>query len=322
MKKLISFSNVKLITSLVLIIAVLFIAMDMMANNKQKHREGKELSRYDGTPYISQAMDTLPQSGEVIHIQRQMNDQSVKLSMENGEITDLEINGKKIDKADYGQYGDIISEVSPGGSSKGKNRMFLFGNDDEDFDFGHLKMLQDSLSNSLGDGFFKEFKSIDMSDFEEMMKDFSKHLDNWGSNFQADSFKFNQKNFDHQGFDFVFPGQGQWGGNGGIWSDESDDDNGSLGSGRLPEPGVGKDVNLTNILERALNGDGMLLPGEMNMVEMTGKFLKINGEKQPNNIYQKYKRILEEESGIELNKDSKLQFNIEGKVSKRRYRSF
>lgn len=321
MKKLISFSNVKLITSLVLVLAVLFIAMDMMANNKQKHRDEMGLPENGGMTYIAQSIDTLPQAGEIIHIQRQMNDQSVKLSMENGEITDLEINGKKIDKADYGQYGDIISEVSPGGSSKGQNRMFLF-DDNDSFDFGHLKMFQDSLSNSLGDGFLKGFKSIDMSEFNEMMKNFSKHMDNWGSNFKADSFMFNLKNYDNQGFGFVFPDPNQWDKNGGIWIDGLDDDSDSTGSGRLSDQGIGKDVNLTNILERALNGDGMLLPGEMNKVEMTGKYLKINGEKQPNNLFQKYKRILEEESGIELNKDSKLQFNIEGKVSKKRYRSF
>ncbi len=84
----------------------------------------------------------------------------------------------------------------------------------------------------------------------------------------------------------------------------------------------GKDADLTGILGTALNDDGMLLPNENNKVELTGKYLKINGERQPNNIFQKYKRILEEESGIELNKNSKLQFNIEGKTPKRRYRTF
>lgn len=321
MKKFISFSNVKLITSLVVVIAVLFIAMDMMANNNQKHSEESGLPENGGIPYIAQSVDTIPKSGEVIHIQRQMNDQSVKLSMENGEITDLEINGKKIDKADYGQYGDIISEVSPRTNSQGKNRMFLFDGNDS-FDFGNLQMFQDSLSNSLGDGFLKGFKSLDMSEFNEMIKNFSKHMDNWGSNFQADSFMFNLKNYDNQGFGFVFPDPDHWGGNGGIWIDGLEDDSDTTGSDRLSDQGVGKDVNLTAILERALNGDGMLIPGEMNKVEMTGKFLKINGEKQPNNLFQKYKRILEEESGIELNKDSKLQFKIEGKESKKRYRSF
>jgi hypothetical protein len=43
-----------------------------------------------------------------------------------------------------------------------------------------------------------------------------------------------------------------------------------------------------------LNKDGLLIPGQENKVELTGKHLKINGEKQPTNIYQKYKRIFEE----------------------------
>ncbi|MBK8626194.1 MAG: hypothetical protein IPN86_11705 [Saprospiraceae bacterium] len=50
--------------------------------------------------------------------------------------------------------------------------------------------------------------------------------------------------------------------------------------------------NFSDAIGNALNRDGLLIPNQSNKVELTGKHLKINGEKQPNNIYQKYRRIL------------------------------
>ena len=80
--------------------------------------------------------------------------------------------------------------------------------------------------------------------------------------------------------------------------------------------------NFSEALGNALNRDGLLIPGQENKVELTGKHLKINGEKQPGNIYQKYKRIFEEQSGTTLQKNSKLEFNFTGKESKRKYRVY
>jgi len=80
--------------------------------------------------------------------------------------------------------------------------------------------------------------------------------------------------------------------------------------------------NFSEALGNALNRDGLLIPNKENKVELTGKHLKINGEKQPTNIYQKYKRIFEETSGTTLEKNSKLEFKFEGKESKRKYRVY
>jgi len=117
-------------------------------------------------------------------------------------------------------------------------------------------------------------------------------------------------------FDFAFPNMDQFKINGidvedGLFDGASDDSN-------MPKI----NESYADIIGNALNRDGLLIPNESNKVELTGKHLKINGEKQPSNIYQKYRRIFEEESGTTLQKNSRLQFNIEGKVAKRKYRVY
>jgi len=80
--------------------------------------------------------------------------------------------------------------------------------------------------------------------------------------------------------------------------------------------------NFSDAIGNALNRDGLLITEKENKVELTGKYLKINGEKQPTNIFEKYKRIFEESSGTTLEKNSKLQFSFMGKEPKRKYRIY
>jgi beta-lactamase regulating signal transducer with metallopeptidase domain/adenylate kinase family enzyme len=56
--------------------------------------------------------------------------------------------------------------------------------------------------------------------------------------------------------------------------------------------------------------DGLISPEEVNTIELTGKFMKINGDKQPKNIWKKYKKIYEKHTGIEMHKKSKLRFEL------------
>jgi hypothetical protein len=83
-----------------------------------------------------------------------------------------------------------------------------------------------------------------------------------------------------------------------------------------------KDDNLETLIGKQLNRDGFLIAGKKNKIELSGKYLKINGEKQPYNIWNKYKYLAERELGLPLNKDSKLSFEIEGVETKRKYKSF
>jgi hypothetical protein len=87
-------------------------------------------------------------------------------------------------------------------------------------------------------------------------------------------------------------------------------------------PEHNENKNFSDIIGSALNRDGLLIPGQENKVELTGKYLRINGEKQPTNIWQKYRRIFEQESGTVMQKNSRLEFKIMGKESKRKYRVY
>ncbi|MBK8110645.1 MAG: hypothetical protein IPK46_10110 [Saprospiraceae bacterium] len=50
--------------------------------------------------------------------------------------------------------------------------------------------------------------------------------------------------------------------------------------------------NLEQLIGSQLNRDGFLIAGKNNKIELSGKNLKINGEKQPSNIWNKYKKSL------------------------------
>jgi len=75
-------------------------------------------------------------------------------------------------------------------------------------------------------------------------------------------------------------------------------------------------------LGAALNSDGLLKPHKSNKVELSGKRLKINGEKMPSGLFEKYKSIYEQATGALLTRKSKIEFEVVGKSSKRKVRSF
>jgi len=79
---------------------------------------------------------------------------------------------------------------------------------------------------------------------------------------------------------------------------------------------------VADILGAELNKDGLLEPFKQNQVELTGKHLKINGEKQPSNIWGKYKRLYEDRTGMMMSKRSRIDFSVEGIKSDRKIRTF
>jgi len=64
----------------------------------------------------------------------------------------------------------------------------------------------------------------------------------------------------------------------------------------------------------ALLDDGLVSDDEVSEVELTGKSLKIDGEKQPSNIWKKYRKIYEKETGITLSKRSKVELQVRSDV--------
>lgn len=270
--------------------------------------------------------DTLPSSyaQQKTIIKKMDGNRSYSIEMENGIIKELEVDGKKINPEEYDQYSDIIEESSP---KTGKNggQMYFFGSPNQDFEqiFEFDNFNFDSIQGRFfGNGFDK--KSIEemqqeLLNMQEKMKDFPmqfnfKFLDSMGSqdfvfpDFEeffrsGESFGMGDKRFE-----FVYP-DGDSGQNNGdrFWKSQD----------RIQDK-----MNINNIIGNALNDDGFLIPNQNNVVELTGKYLKINGEKQPTNIWNKYKMIFESETGTRLEKNSKIKFQIVGKQSKRKYKIY
>lgn len=281
-------------------------------------------SPYDNnttSPYYSIAIDTIPYAKESIRIQKKTNDQDVKLSIENGKVTELEIDGKKIPESDYDKYQDIINDNRPSGISNGQSRMFFFGdnsgeNQSFEFNWGN---------NMFNDSIFEQFDlkglgslGFGPDQFQNQLKKLQEQLGSMNFNFQGmDSTSIAFPNLENLKNN---PGFRMFDFNDGEWSQAPFGEN-SYDDESNPNSRLNKN-NFTDIIGTALNKDGLLIPGQQNDVELTGKSLKINGEKQPTNIYQKYRRIFEEESGTTLQKNSKLQFKFEGKESKRKYKVY
>ncbi len=384
----------KIITSIVLVAILMFITKDMTGTS-EKSAQKIGISDQQKNEITIVVSDTLPNKKESLRIQKKTNDKEVKLSMEDGKVTELEIDGKKIDEKDFEQYTEIITELKPRSSSKGIGHMLFSDSDENDpfvfkfnhdfqmdslmgaFDFKgfeHLKelnglgfdhkLLDGKLKNLHGHlghlrlregdvfGFSEEkmeqlqkelgnLKELQGGDMERLRKEMGrldelngkgygiskdkkeqlrKELGNLRFNFEGldsmnfhfDKFPFPEFRKEHQGPDvkiYKYDGEGQ------NYNFDFDDNSKRFEFGKASE-------NFSDAIGNSLNRDGLLIPGQENKVELTGKLLKINGEKQPNNIFQKYKRVFEETSGTVLEKNSKLQFKYKGKESKRKFKVY
>ena len=369
----------KIITSLVLIGVLMFITKEMAGTGHSKIDKISEADKLKQEVNIV-VNDSIPNKRESVRIQKKTNDSDISIAIEDGNITELEIDGKKIDKKDYDKYKDIIAEVKPRPSRNGQNRMFYFGDEEGPgaFNFRFDKdMLIDSFMNGFDANRFQHFrdfndfgmnreevdkkmeklneelgkmdklhgnlrmdkaqkeklleemgkmKELNRKDFgmsKEQMESLQKEMSKLRFNFDGiDSMKFNIE-------DFNFPDMKEWGdGQNFRFFGFGDDDN-SFGNGYNRDDDFSSKIrnrngaeNFSDAIGNALNRDGLLITEKENKVELTGKYLKINGEKQPTNIFEKYKRIFEESSGTTLEKNSKLQFSFMGKEPKRKYRIY
>lgn len=314
----------KTITLVILVAIIALFAKDLTGSSSVS---AKNDIKQEITVSLS---DTIPNIKESVRIQKKTNDKDIKISIEDGKITELEVDGKKIDKSDYDKYDDIIAEVKPKTTDRGNARMFIFGDKEGqpfEFRFGNENSI-DSMFNGLnlkGLGNLHDlkglegFENLDMQQgqLHEQMKKLQEQLGKMNFDFKyLDSLKFN---FD----DFAFPELKEWPGQ--LESKPFDFEHNFPDNFEENGIEINKNIrpnNFSEIIGNALNKDGLLLPGQENKVELSGKNLKINGEKQPNNIFQKYKRIFEEESGATLKKNSKLEFNFMGVTSKRKFRVY
>lgn len=81
----------------------------------------------------------------------------------------------------------------------------------------------------------------------------------------------------------------------------------------------GSNKTLSDVIISSLWNDGFLVEGKENTIELTDKYLKINGEKQPTNIWRKYKAIYDKKFGEENYKSFKTTLISDKNPSKRKH---
>jgi hypothetical protein len=298
----------KFIIALLVSGALVLLGREMISAGHQQ--EPRMISGYFSTrtfdykdPFSYTTRDSLPSFQQSTTIVRQYNDQMVKMRMENDKVVELEIDGKIIPPAEYDQHGQLIEELSSSAGGRGRqgNGSFYFDQRSFGFPFGENgQMDMDSMLKSFGfEGFGHSFSFGDLSQEMERMRQGMQ-------GFQFDMDTLGRDGSFGKSYRFYFDGND-------FHVEEG---------GQSSESGQSLDANqdVQQFLGQKLNEDGLLLPDQDNQIELTGKHLKINGEKQPSNIWNKYRRLFESETGTTLEKQSRIKFTFVGKTPKRKYK--
>jgi len=269
-------------------------------------------------------IDTIPdQSQSQVIIKSQKNNREIELQMENGEIKELKIDGKKIPEKEYDDYLDQYNMDISESMFPQSFRKFEFDAEDfkmKEFDISELDQeiherlkeieFDEEHMNSLKKQhrfFFKEddgqsyFDSLDIQ-FKDFAKSFSDA--NFFDDLNINSLKmdsllgtlregnFHRFEFPQSSeFEYMIPDMDR------FEREFEIDHNGNL-----------KPID---IISKELSQDGFLNKEKNNKIELSGKHLKINGEKQASNIHQKYKKLYEAAFGHELTDDSKIKFQVD-----------
>lgn len=272
--------------------------------------------------------------------------EEVEIEMDDDQITSMIVNGKVIDPKDYDKYiNDMDIEVDEMEGELGSmtKTIKIELNDDEDVE-DHMDSRKIIIkkggdnSNTIVKSY--RFDSIDGMDEEliEKMRELNidiamdndkmaiyfdslgREMDIMGDELDLMGHDLDMLNPSIHVFEFDTDGDHdalQWfdrnGNNFELHNDE-----------HLPN-NFGRNRSIADQLGTMLNRDGLLEIEKDNKVELTGKHLKINGDKQPKNIYSKYKREYEDIMGMELTKNSKIEFMFKGSTSKNKkmkFRSF
>lgn len=344
----------KLIAITAVLALLIFASKDMIASVSDKiwnvvEIENTEIPRESVELEMEiMSIDTLPTiSKHSYSMTKSDDDGSITIKKENGKITKLEIDGKKIPKSEYDQYEEEINEMEGGTSRHGNVWMF---SDGDEIDMGNLEEEMERLGIEMEE-WGEEFGQTFGKDMEKWGDDFGKSMEIWGKQFE-DNFEMHFEDGDSaRAFSFVMP---EIDGDmmqelediiGGIdmeglkmleldgMTDELEKMLEGLDLDELKlrglehnrhngRNGFGKSSTVEDKIGYELRKDRLIANGEVSEVELSGKHMKINGDKQPKNIWNKYKEIFEEASGIELSKDSKLKFKVEGKKTIKKSSAF
>jgi len=307
------------------------------------HIKGQGGVVYESDADIIHSMkaDTIPwKSNKSSKVVTQHDGKTIEVERENGEITKLKIDGKVIPKSEYDEYETEIESSENSfdfnedinifehmdGNDFSKSFGLLFdgekwrefgGNMNQLFDEDVLEKLKDMEGLRFD---FKNFEDLhelrglerlhelrgleNMEEMENLNEIFEELGINIDSTFRGMRFDFDD--FDgFNGFEFF----------------DNFDDNDDIRIYRDDRSGY-RNGTVVDKIGSMLNKDGLLKEYKSNKIEITGKHLKINGEKMPKAIFEKYKNIYQESTGAPLTKKSKMVFDVEGKPSKRKVKTF
>ena len=267
--------------------------------------------------------DTVPGDKESnsVTIFTEDNGKSVEIKKENGEITMLKIDGKEIPKSEYDNYSDELDSGVRIYNFDGNSNIFEHFNDSVFsksfgmmFDGNNWREFGGNMNQLFEGDLFEKLKEMEGMNFDfkhledmEQLKGLEKlhelrgfegmeRLENLDELFeelgiQLDS-NFNGMNFKFHNFD---------GNNGFEFFDNLDNDDIRIYRDNDSASGYNRGTVVDKI-GSMLNKDGLLKEYKSNKVEITGKHLKINGEKMPKALFQKYKDIYQETTGAPLTK--------------------
>jgi hypothetical protein len=254
------------------------------------------------------------------------NGKKTTITYENGELKSVEVDGKLLDKTEFDKYEEdgnmnMFNPFEESENSDKVNRMKRsFG--DLDSVFNKLKDKMKAF-NGLNNGMSFWFGGKQMN-LDSMFGD-------WDMNFHIDSIGDITKNFKFSIPDFEDLQD---------YSLNFDDDDQAQKNPRKRRKTIEEDVtegtdrmmdelrnsekkSLTSILSDKLNKDGLLKANEINRIELNAKHLKINGDKMPEVIFEKYKKIYEGETGLSLISGNTVKFEVKGEAEKsRKLRAF
>ncbi len=283
---------------------------------------------------IKYYVDTIPERNN-FHVKRSSKEKDLELKMEDGEIVELKVDGETIPESDYDKMEDVIIEMIPDGK---RDIITVFPDCGENF--GNIYYLNKDKQIIVLDSILEDVTER-MKEFENFKLDkFDFHSDKFNKIF-IDSLRIEMGDIDWDQMNSptlqidslldLLPSKiPMWDeSNFGLTLGYPDSHRSTIlekvsPSDEYPSKTIFKwkelspeshisNINnsVADVISTELRRDRLISDDQPSKVELSGKKLKIDGEKQPTNIWKKYKSIYEKATGLELTKNSKIEIQVE-----------
>lgn len=278
----------------------------------------REITYIDTIPSSKKSKMTIINSGD---------DQEVVLKMKDGKIIELTVDGEEIEEEDYGDHlskSEDVDEIEEEAQEYAKRfSEKLVEKEDEilnsykhQFEIDDDDRIAKFHSEELGKELCEKLK-LKSFELEGKEYEFEKLIEKFKSS-DLPHFEFENGiglneiiHFQKLNIDSIFENLNEFG-NGIVEFDSAMPKFYQLENDVPRWEGFGHVTpNPTDKFIHALSKDGIIDPDKKNTIELSGKYLKINGEKQTSNIFNKYKKLYENTFGHALSKNSKIKIEYD-----------